>query len=702
MNERIKRLADEVLIKNTYPPITPVTYKPESMLLPECQTIAVKLGEYLAGQLVKITDDECLVGKMHFDDSVTSEYYSGAGHKHFQELCSAYYLKPIGNLCYVDWIHSGADLEFVINYGFAGYYEKIAEAKKKHSGDKEKLDFLEGLKLTADALLLWTDRCAEACRLSANLIADQDRKKQLLQLGTICARVPRKPPTTFYEAVQTAYFVFMFIPDSPGRIDQYLYPLYRRDLASGRITRDFAKELIQEYLLMIFGHQTYQNFRSGDNHFCVGGYTPDGKDGFNELSELILEAYTELPIWRPQISFRWTKFTSPERMEYITKLNHKCMNIPMVNDEPRLQYFVNKGVPFEVAANYTTVGCNEIQLQGRGLSNSGTVSNIGRSLALLFAEHGDECRIAETFEDFWELYKKYLLINIDEILEYSDKFSVKRAKDISMIASLLNQGCIENAKCITQGGGLYNWGGGGFNGLICVADSLSIVKQFIYDEKRTTMDTLLAALANNWNGYEELRAEILRDGRFYGNDDDQPDLLVGRIWETAFDYVKDKKNIFGGAYGFGNIVGYHPSNAYFGALLPATPDGRYDGEPFCVGIEQLDAKDHTGLTALLKSASKPDYSRASGTQVLNIKIDKRMASDDEKLKKLAALYQTYFARGGVQLQPTYVSTEELLKAQEQPENYRNLRVRVSGFSGNFTLLSKQIQDDVIRRADHNE
>ncbi|MDR0923238.1 MAG: hypothetical protein LBN31_02655, partial [Hungatella sp.] len=691
MNERIKRLAEDALVRDVYPAITPVSYTNESMFLPECQTIAVRLGEYLRGQTAVISDDEMLIGKMHFDDSVTSEYYAGRGHKHFHELNDAYYLKPVDKLCYVEWIHSGADLEFIINNGFEGYYKAIDESKKQHEGNKEKLEFLEALRLTADALLSWTDKCADACMKNSEAVSTLDRRHELLELSRICRRVPRKPPTSFYEAVQTAYFVFMFLPDSPGRIDQYLYPLYQKDITSGHITRDFARELIQEYLVMVFAHQGFKNHRSGDNHFCIGGYTQEGKDGFNELSELILKAYTELPIWRPQISFRWTKLTTPETMEKITRINKQNMNVVFVSDEPRIKAYMNLGIPYEDAVNYTTVGCNETQIQGKGVFNSGVNSNIGRSIALMLAEHRDICLKAEDFENFRQAYLPFLHKDLDDTIDWNNKFYAKRAKDISMIGSLLNDGCIESGKSITAGGAKYHFGGSVLNGIVCVGDSLSIIKQFVYEEKRVSMETLLNALANNWNGYEDLHEEIMRDGRFYGNDDDQPDLILKQIVDEIYDHTKDRLTDFGGHFMFGEIVGYNPSNVYFASLLPATPDGRYDGEAFCIGMSQLDNKDHVSLSALMRSVAKIDYAKFGGPIVVNLKIDKRMADDDEKLKKLAALYHTYFQLGGMQFQPNYISTDELLKAQRQPEQYKNLRVRVSGFSGNFTLLGKDIQ-----------
>ena len=214
------------------------------------------------------------------------------------------------------------------------------------------------------------------------------------------------------------------------------------------------------------------------------------------------------------------------------------------------------------------------------------------------------------------------------------------------------------------------------------------------------METLVHALHSNWAGYEDLRAEILKDGRFYGNDDEGPDLLLKRLIDEIYDCSKDRLNIFGGHFIFGNMPGYNPANAYFAALLPATPDGRYDGETFCIGMNQLDCKDHTSLTALMRSAARVDYSNFGGPVVLNLKINQRMADSEEKLDKLAALYETYLKLGGIQVQPTYVTTEELLKARKQPEEYRNLRVRVSGFSGNFVLLGKDLQEEIIRRTEY--
>jgi len=252
---------------------------------------------------------------------------------------------------------------------------------------------------------------------------------------------------------------------------------------------------------------------------------------------------------------------------------------------------------------------------------------------------------------------------------------------------------------LTNGGGKYHIASITLDGMISVGDSLSVIRQFVYEDKSITMEELINALQANWFGYEELMHKIQNEGKFYGNDDDDADNMVVRLVNSVHEHTKDKETVFGGRFQFGSIVGYNPSNIYFGALLPATPDGRYDGDPFCIGMGQVDGKDKTSLTALLKSVAKVDYSKFGGPVVLNIKVDKQLVSSQDKLDKMAELYHSYFKLGGVQLQPNYLSSEELLKAQQQPGQYTNLRVRVSGFSGYFTKLSRELQDDVIRRTD---
>lgn len=310
----------------------------------------------------------------------------------------------------------------------------------------------------------------------------------------------------------------------------------------------------------------------------------------------------------------------------------------------------------------------------------------------------DDLLACQSFDAFYAIYEEELHKDLAQMLYYSDAFNRARAKDTNVLSSIFLDGCIANAKSATQGGARLAITGMELMGTTCVIDSLTVVKQFVFEEKVFTMEQLLDALAADWHGYDLMHRMIRKRGRFFGNNDPVSDALAQRFTRSLYAYASKVRNLFGNRVLYGCLAGYNPHYIWFGQSTAATPDGRRNGEPFMVGAGQSDGKDRSGLTSLLNSVAQMDPTGIlCGPFLCNLMLDETLVRKDENFVKTAQMLEAYFKSGGLHLQLNYVSTEELLDAREHPEKYGNLRVRVSGFSGTFTLLEDEMQNEIIRR-----
>jgi formate C-acetyltransferase len=438
----------------------------------------------------------------------------------------------------------------------------------------------------------------------------------------------------------------------------------------------------------------FTDHRSADNTFSIGGYTESGKDGFNEVSKLIIEALVELPTWRPQANVRFTKETPFEVYRYVTEMNYRQSNVVFTNDEVRIPAYIKLGMTKEDAINYTMVGCNEWTAMGKGHTGSQGFFNPLHALEKIMASK--ELSTFNTFDEFYVAYENQLAKDVSVMMDMADDYFKEACKDVNVITSIFIDDCIEKATPITAGGARYsvsNWSCNGFSNVI---DSLSVIKQFVFEQKKITLIELAKALSQNWEGYEELRNEILNKGEFWGNNNGA-DLLASRFISTLERLCETRRPLKGGVFRFGSYTGYNSSNVSMGKMTGATPDGRFKGDCLCPAMNAGVNKMKNGLTAYLASVAKNDYSFLIGPLATNIMLDSSLANSPEKLDKLATLFKTFLDMGGMQLQPTYLSADELEKAQIKPEEYQDLRVRVTGFSATFTKLDKGVQDEVISR-----
>ncbi len=704
MTERIKKLVEKTVSGEMWVEPVKTEYDRTDLLLSPVKMSAKRVCEYILNQELRILEESCFTGLMHFDGSVEGDIFNRAGHKNFQEAVSAFYNKPVDNLLTFEWQHSVGDFAKIINYGLVGIKDNIEKSKKIHKSDEKALEFLETQTDLCNAIIKRAQNGSEKAFAKSEQTENQTYKENLIRLSNGLKKVPENPAESFYEAVLSLYFCYSFIPDSIGLIDRYLYPFYKRDIKNGNLTDDKAKEYLQELFLMLqarISKASDRFYRGGESHFCVGGYLENGEDGFNEFSKLIVEALMDLPIWIPQISLRWTKKTSRETLRFMLDCERKDKNkrIAFVNDEPRIKGLMEyTGLSFREAVNYTMMGCNELALPG-GMVFGFDAFNIVRSVENTFYKRSEEISKTTDFEEFYTIFEQELFSDLWVAEKISEGFQKTRSRDCNIVSNIFLEGCIENAKSCTQGGLTRYIAVGLPIGLSNVIDSLAITKQFVFDEKIITFAELINALKSNWQGYEDFRNLILKKGNFFGNDDDCSNMIARRLFDSLTKW-NNTENYLGKKWLFGNLVGYNEHHKFFGDNLKATPDGRYSGDVLNFGIGQSQGKDRSGLTALLNSIAKCDPNAVlTGPSVTNVMLDETLISDDNNFEKLVDLFQTYFLNGGTHFQLTYVSKEDLINAKIVPENYKNLRVRVSGFSDYFIFLNDALQDEIITRTE---
>ena len=702
MNERISKLTELTLKGEMYAHPTKTEYDREDLFLSRQQKESKRLCEFILNQEPVLTEYSKMTGFFNCDGSVVGDAFRRMGHKYAAEVMSNFYLKSIDNLSTMEWQHATADYQKVLDKGIRGIIEEIENSLEKHN-DIEEVEFLNALKDVANALIGWAHKCSNKALELSNTIDDKEYKQNLINLSKALLNVPENKPSSFYEAVLTIYVCFSADPDSVGTLDRYLRPFYEADIKNGVITREQAKEYLQELFLMLQAATSITSAyftRGAESHFCIGGYLPDGSDGFCDLSKLILESLLELPTWIPQVTLRWTKKTPKEVFRFALDCERKDPHkrIAFQNDEKRMKCYTEIcGFPFEKAVGYTVVGCNEPAFLG-AIAGSNSKINILRSTETIFHKKSEKIANTKTFDEFYEVFLEELFADLYIAYEYDNKYNRERAKDINYLSSIFFQGTIEKAKSLTQGAGDIVIASPMYMGIANVIDSLIIVKQFVFDDKIITMKELISALQNNWQGYEDLHTLIINKGDFFGNDTERSNYVAQKLYQSLYEFLKDKTNLFGYHWLIGDLMGYNLHPKWFGEKTLATPDGRYNGDQLKFGLGQSEGKDRNGLSALLNSVAKVDPNAIGcGSTVTNFMIDEQLIKNDDNFEKTVDMLETYFKNGGVHFQLTYVSKEDLINAKVTPEDYKNLRVRVSGFSDYFVKLNESIQDDIIER-----
>lgn len=706
MNERITALAALSRQQDLYAPSVTPEYDPLDLALPEAVFNAKRISDYILAQSVYLTDDNRFTGMLRFswDLCVPADIFQRIGHKHFWTAVDKFYHPHYrDNLLVFEWQHSAPNYQRIIEQGIDGVLENIAHYKQVYQYDRERAEFLQAEEMVCHTLIAWAEKCALAHEQAAKTCRDEKRKQELLDLARICRHVPRRPARTFHEGLQTILFCFQCLPDSIGTIDRALLPLYEKDIREGVITRDEARELLCEVFIHLSNYTvpgSGNSDRSAECHFAIGGYTERGEDGFTYLSRLITEALMSIDTRRPAISLRWTKKTPFEVLKFMLdcERNDKNKRFAFVSDEPRIKALTSIcGMSFSEAVRYTMCGCNEPAFPGAMWLGGETV-NIVRCLESVLYNRTEEAVQCKTFDEFYALLRDEMAKDLDVILHYHDLFSDMRYKDINVLSAFLLDGCIENAKSPTQYGCKTAIGGFSMMGITCLIDSLTVIRQFVFDEERTTMQHLIDVMKSDWAEDEKLHTEIMKTAKFFGNNEPLSNEMARRFTTDLREMTKHRRLKNGAPILIGTLAGYNPHHTNYGMRTKATPDGRYAGEGFMVGTGQINGKDRKGLSALMASLAQMDPTCVlCGPNVCNMMIDGALMKNDEYFDKVCRMIETYFTLGGLHVQLNYLTKEELLEARKAPEKHRNLKVRVSGYSASFVDLPEGHQSEILMR-----
>ncbi len=533
MTERIQKLMELTLKGEMHVKTVDTAFDRMDLILPEQEKDVKRICEYILNQRPLLTKHSLLTGFFRFDGSVVGDAFHRSGHTNTQAFLKHFYCKHIDNLSSMDWQHGTSDYRKVLKIGMRGIIGEIEQSIKRHT-DPEKRDFLESLKKIAETFVLWIEKCAAIVQDYARDVKEEQHRADLDRLSASLLRISKNPPSDFYEAVLMIYVCFSLNPDSFGTLDRYLSEFYFRGIASKTLTREDAKAYMQELFLMVQAATPIESYgftRGGQSHFCIGGRDENGKDCYNELSDLIVESLLELDTHIPEISFRWTSDTPTCVLRHLLdcERHDKNKRLAFTNDDRRIDAYTKIcGFPYEEAVNYTLVGCNEPAMLG-GMAASTSHGNLAHSIEWVMHHRGPEIENARDFDEFYAVFKDQLYSDLDKIYYYDDQYNLQRGKDVNYVSCLLLNGCIENGKSITQGGVNYAVSTIMFLGNVTVMDSLAMIKQLVFEDKTVTMKELLEALQSNWQGYEDLHRLIQKTGRFFGNDDDTP-----TAWQNGF------------------------------------------------------------------------------------------------------------------------------------------------------------------------
>ena len=609
--------------------------------------------------------------------------------------------------------HTTMDYETILSIGFKGLIERINRRAERLSATEpnadEKRNFLEALKIVAEGYIDFCRRYADHALSLVQNTDDEERRRELETIARHCLRVPAEPPTTFWEACQAIWFCFFFLPDAPGRVDQYLYPFYQRDIEQNAVDPDSARQLLSCLWIKYFEFVGAQAGVSALQHLTLGGVGPDGSDASNELTYLCLDVTEELRLQRPQVGLRWNRNSPPELLQRAVRaLRNHSGNPDFCNDEQIVPALVRIGVSPEDARDFSLSGCHEVIVTGRAQMGSveGFV-NMPKILHLVLGMEPDlgpgiDPNAIDTYEKLWDALETAM----EFVAEGAHQASLARDRQAAaepggnLTASLVVNDCIENLRGYTQGGARYNFCNWDVIGIANLADSLVATRRLVFEEKLLTLPQLVEALQRNWEDLETLRRQVVNRFPHFGNDRDDIDAIAVRLIERFSAIFKKRTPFRGGEYILGTTAGGENMHVEFGRLTAATPDGRRDNEPLADSLGAAQGRDRQGVTALLNSVASLPHSLLPTATTLNVKLDPRLIVDEPGVEKIAALIRSHFLAGGQQCQFNLVDREMLLEAKRCPEEHADLMVRVAGYSAPFTSLWEDLQDEIIARTGH--
>ena len=614
--------------------------------------------------------------------------------------------------------HVTVGLQKVLDMGFDGIARQAKDQLEKLKEDdplyEKRRDFLEAVQISANAVSEHAGRYAELAEQMAETAAEK-RKTELADIARRSRKVPKEAAGNFIEALQSIWMtqittVISYGEDSifaPGRVDQLLYPYYQKDVEAGVLSRAQAIELLEEYLIKL---STFIAF--GANNITIGGIDKNGESAVNEMSYLFLEAHENIKGLRNGLAVRISEKTPRRFLRKAIETHRRTAGVAFFNDAVIIKDLNADAYPLEEARDYSIVGC--VEPTGTGNNNGYTASNSIRLSAMLemalhqgrqfgadWQQMGLETPAADTFKSIEDVKKAFM-----DQLRYSMELMVKRAniKDqlfadafpTPLLSSTI-EGCVESGLDLTSGGSKFNHGGVSARALATVANSLAAIQWAVFEEKLVTMGELVDHLKNNFKDAEALRQKIINYAPKYGNADPKVDEIAVWVAKVYSEEARKHECILGGVYR--PLLVASGTHVYEGRETGATPDGRLAKQPVSNGISPANGTEKNGMTSVLQSVCAVSAIPMPDGTGMNMNFNPAMIQTEEGLDKFTSLLEAYFDMGGRHIQFNPYSMETLKDAQQNPKNYPDLMVKVSGYSYRFIDLSKALQDDILTRTE---
>ena len=620
----------------------------------------------------------------------------------------------------------------VYKYGLLDLKEKIQKEldnldfmNDREASDKQ--EELTGMAISCDAAILFAERHADLADEMSLTEKDPKRVEELKKIAEVCRWVPAHAPRNYWEAIQMYWFVHLgtitelngWDAMNPGHFDQHLAPFYEKDIAEGTLTRDQAKELMSCFFIKVNNQTappkvgitakesgTYNDF----TNLNIGGIKADGRDGVSEVSYIMLETVEELHLLQPGSALHISVRTPERFLRAGCKVIRQGHGYPSVfNPDVYVQELMRQGKSLTDAREGGCSGCIEVGAFGKEAYILTGYLNVPKILEVTLHNGVDpvsgqhvglstgDPREFKTYDELYAAFLKQLHYFVDmkvRVSNYIDRMFAKYAP--ATFLSLFIDDCIAKGKDYYNAGPRYNTNYIQCTGLGTITDSLSVLRKHVYEDKTYTMDEILEATDHNFEGYEAMRQFILNRTPFFGNDDDYADSIAIKVFDDLYDAIEGKPNTRGECFHLNMLS--TTCHVYFGKIMGATPNGRFAGRAISDGTSPSHGADTHGPSAVIKSLGKLDQVKSGGT-LLNQRFMPSLLKTEEDIAKLASLIRSYFAMGGHHIQFNIVDTETLYNAQRTPEDYRDLLVRVAGYSDYFNDMNADLQADVIARTE---
>ena len=624
--------------------------------------------------------------------------------------------------------------EQVFTTGYMDYKEKIHQTMDSldYINDPEAVNKCEELKaidISCDSVIILGERYRKLALDQAEKETDETRKAELLQIAANLEVIPAHKPQTYWQAIQLYWFTHLAVTTelnpwdafSPGRLDQHLNPYYERDVEAGILDDERALELL-ECLWVKFYNQpapvkvgitlkesaTYTDFAN----INTGGVTPDGRNGVNNVSYLILDCMDEMKLVQPNSNVTISKKTPAKFLKRACEVSRRGWGQPaFYNTEAQIMELINAGKNLEDARRGGSSGCVETGAWGSEAYILTGYLNIPKVFQLTLFNGFDQysgkqiglklgyAKDFKTYDELWEAFKKQLAHIVDIKIRGNNVIEQLYAQEMpAPCLSVVTNDCISNAKDYNAGGARYNTNYIQGVGIGTVTDCLAAVKYNVFDKQNFTMEELIEAMEHDYEGYDAIYRMVHDKTPKYGNDDDYADDIMQEVFELYRSSITGRPNMKGGKYGVDMLP--TTCHVYFGDVILATPNGRKAHKPVSEGISPEKSADTNGPTAVIKSCAKMDHLATAGT-LLNQKFTPDVVAGEEGLDNMASLIRSYFSMDGHHIQFNVIDRQTLIDAQNNPEEYKDLIVRVAGYSDFFRNLSKPLQDEIIDRTEQN-